>query len=50
MDVDVYEDSDGEDFDSGTTLACQGESITSSHSHAYMRSVHLCTLCLQTLR
>ena len=35
MDTDVYEDDDGEDFDSGTKLTCPGEPITSSH--AYMR-------------
>jgi len=37
MDVDVYEDDDGGDFDSGTKLTYPGESITSSH--AYMRCV-----------
>lgn len=39
MDVDFYEDGDGEDFDSGTKLTFPGEPITSSH--AYMRCVLL---------
>ena len=48
MEIDMYEDDDdGEDFDSGTKLTCPGESITSSH--AYMRSVPLCTLWSLTL-
>ena len=47
MDVDLYEDDDEEDFDSGTKLTCPGEPITSSH--AYMRCVPLCAFRPQNL-